>query len=289
MNPYIILTDSSCDLPQWKLEELGVHIACLTTNMEGKTYINDAEWREISPSDFYNALRAGKDAKTSAANVDDFKTLMTPVLEEGKDILYIGFSSGLSGTYNAGRLAAEELAARYPDRKIRTVDSLSASLGQGLLVALTCEKRDAGATLDEAADYCEEIKLKICHWFTVDDLHFLHRGGRVSKSVAVIGSALGIKPVMYMDNEGHLTKKEVRRGRKASIRRLAEWMENTAVSRDVAYISHGDCADEAAALAKMLKEELGVGEVLINVIGPVIGSHSGPGTMALFFVGTGRE
>ena len=156
-------------------------------------------------------------------------------------------------------------------------------------MALTCEKRDAGATLDEAADYCEEIKLKICHWFTVDDLHFLHRGGRVSKSVAVIGSALGIKPVMYMDNEGHLTKKEVRRGRKASIRRLAEWMENTAVSRDVAYISHGDCADEAAALAKMLKEELGVGEVLINVIGPVIGSHSGPGTMALFFVGTGRE
>ena len=208
MNPYIILTDSSCDLPQWKLEELGVHIACLTTNMEGKTYINDAEWREISPSDFYNALRAGKDAKTSAANVDDFKALMTPVLEEGKDILYIGFSSGLSGTYNAGRLAAEELAARYPDRKIRTVDSLSASLGQGLLVALTCEKRDAGATLDEAADYCEEIKLKICHWFTVDDLHFLHRGGRVSKSVAVIGSALGIKPVMYMDNEGHLTKRK---------------------------------------------------------------------------------
>ena len=290
MNPYIILTDSSCDLPQWKLEELGVHIACLTTNMEGKTYINDAEWREISPSDFYNALRAGKDAKTSAANVDDFKALMTPVLEEGKDILYIGFSSGLSGTYNAGRLAAEELAARYPDRKIRTVDSLSASLGQGLLVALTCEKRDAGATLDEAADYCEEIKLKICHWFTVNDLNYLKKGGRVSAATAFVGTMLSIKPIMHTSDEGKLTVVGKARGRKSSLNTLIDTVGRLGIDLQdqTMFICQADCQAEAEAVAAELKRRYGVKEVYINYIGPVIGSHTGPDTMGLFFVGTER-
>ena len=288
MSDYLILTDSSADLPQWKLEEMGIETVALTVDLDGASYINYPDWREIDPHSFYEELRAGKPASTSAANVDTFKTAMVPHLEAGRDILYIGFSSGLSGTYNAGRIAAEELSQQYPDRKILAIDSLAASLGQGLLVVLVAEKKRAGAEIGEAAAYCEEMKLKICHWFTVDDLFYLHRGGRVSKATAVIGTTLGIKPVMHTDDEGHLTKVDVARGRKASIKRIADKLRATNTSLSHVYISHGDCLEDAELLKEMLAKDPGVKDILIDYVGPVIGAHSGPGTLALFFVGTQR-
>ncbi len=288
MNEYIIITDSSSDLPQWKLEELGIETASLTVDLDGKTYTNYPDWREVDPQFFYDELKNGKPAVTSAANVESFKTAMIPHLDAGRDILYLGFSSALSGTYNAGRLAVEELAARYPDRKILAVDTLAASLGQGMLVVLAAEKKRTGADIDAVARYCEETKLNICHWFTVDDLFYLHRGGRVSKATAVIGTTLGIKPVMHVDNEGHLTKVDVARGRKASIKRLADKLRQSITSLSHVYISHGNCAADAELLKEMLEKDPGVKEVLINYVGPVIGAHAGPGTLALFFVGAQR-
>ena len=289
MNKYIIMTDSSCDMPQHMLDRLGIVNVMLTVNLDGKDYTNYADWREIEPHAFYNELRAGKPAKTSAANVDQFKEVMVPVLEAGNDILYIGFSTGLSGTFNAGRLAGDELMEKYPERRIICVDSLCASLGQGMLVDIAAEKLNEGMSLEENAAYCESVKLNMAHWFTVDDLFYLHRGGRVSKTTAIVGSALGIKPVMHVDNEGHLVKVEVARGRKGSIKRLVEKMRETYESLDRVFIVHGDCPEEAEALKKTVTEEFQLkNEVVVNYVGPVIGAHSGPGTMALFFVGKHR-
>lgn len=288
MSEYIILTDSSADLPQEKLDEMGIEVVPLSVDLDGTTYINYPDWRKIDPHVFYNGLREGKPATTSAANVETFKTAMTPHLEAGQDILYIGFSSGLSGTFNASVIASDELRAAYPDRKIIVIDSLSASLGQGLLVVLAAEKKHAGATMDETAAYCEEIKLNICHWFTVTDLFYLHRGGRVSKTTAIIGTTLGIKPVMHVDDEGHLIKVDVARGRKASIKRLADKLRQTNTSISHVFISHGDCMEDALILKAQLEKDPGVKDILINYVGPVIGAHSGPGTLALFFVGAQR-
>ena len=288
MNKYIILTDSSCDLPQEKYVALGVDYVPLTVNLDGKDYNNYADWREIEPHAFYEELRAAKPTKTSAANTDQFKNAMKPHLDAGEDILYIGFTSGLSGTFNAGRLAAEELMEQYPDRKIICVDSLCASLGQGLLVDIAAEKQAEGASLEECAQYTEGVKMSVAHWFTVDDLLYLHRGGRVSKTTAIVGSALGIKPVMHVDDEGKLVKVDVARGRKNSIKRLFDKLKTTNTSIDRVFISHGDCLEEAEVLMEMIKKEFTPKSTCINHIGPVIGAHSGPGTMALFFLATER-
>lgn len=288
MNKYIIMTDSSCDLPQWKLDEIGVGNVLLTVDLDGKNYVNYPDWREIAPHAFYDELRTGKPAKTSAANVERFKEVMRPHLEAGCDILYVGFSTGLSGTFNAGRIAGEELLSEYPDRKIIAVDSLCASLGQGMLVDMAAEQRAKGATIEENARFCEENRLRICHWFTVDDLFYLHRGGRVSKTTAIVGSALGMKPVMYMDDEGRLTKAEVARGRKNSIRRLVDKMRENYRSLERVYIVHGDCPDDAKLLESMVEKEFGINNIVTNYVGPVIGTHSGPGTLALFFIADKR-
>lgn len=288
MSEYIILTDSSADLPQSKLDELDIQVAPLSVDLDGTTYVNYPDWREIDPHTFYEELRAGKPATTSAVNVDTFLDALTPYLDAGQDVLYIGFSSGLSGTFNAAQVAVEQLAQKYPDRKVIAVDSLCASLGQGLLVTLAAEKRNGGATIDEVAAFCEETKLHVCHWFTVDDLFYLHRGGRVSKTTAIIGTTLGIKPVMHVDHEGHLIKVDVARGRKASIKRLADNLRQGNTSLSHVFISHGDCPQDAQILKEQLEKDPGVKDVLVNVIGPVIGAHSGPGTLALFFVGKQR-
>lgn len=288
MSEYVIISDSSCDLPQWKLDEIDVNIVPLTLELDGKIYTNYADWREIEPKAFYDELRAAKPSKTSAANVGDFRDMMEPYLKDGKDVLYIGFSSGLSGTYNAGRMAAEELREEYPQRKIITVDSLSASLGQGMFVAMAAEQKKLGRSIEEVAQFCEDSKLHLAHWFTVDDLFFLQRGGRVSKATAIMGSTLGIKPVMHVDNAGKLVKAEVARGRKASIKKLAEHMKAAYTSLDKVYICHGDCLEEAEMLAGMIKDGLEVKEMLIDYVGPVIGSHSGAGTLAVFFMSEER-
>jgi DegV family protein with EDD domain len=287
---YIILTDSSADLPVNVIEELGLEVVPLSVSIGADTYINYPDERDIRFSDFYAILRDGANAQTSAANVDTFLHAYTKYLEAGKDILYLGFSSGLSGTVSAGQIAAAELAEKYPDRKILVVDTLCASLGQGLLVWLTAKERERGASIEEAAAYAESNKLHLCHWFTVTDLFFLKRGGRVSAATALLGSALGIKPVMHVDNEGHLINVSKARGRKNSIVALLDRMSETGIdiSKQTIFISHADCADDAQYLASLIKEKFGVKDILIHFVGPVIGAHAGPGTLALFFLGTQR-
>lgn len=289
MNQYRIMTDSSCDLPASLAAELELTVLPLTVTIDGKSYTNFLDEREITFKDCYASLREGCEAKTAAANVDAFEQAMEPILQAGEDILYLGFSSALSSTYNAGALAAEQLSEKYPDRKILTVDTLSASMGQGLLVYLTVQQKRAGATIEEARDYAEKNKYHLCHWFTVDDLHHLHRGGRVSATSAVLGTVLNIKPVLHMDDEGRLIFMEKVRGRRASIKRMLEKMRETAIEpeKQIVFMSHGDCIEDAEYLASRVREEWNV-EVVINYVGPVIGSHSGPGTLALFFLGTER-
>lgn len=288
MNEYVIFTDSSCDLPKDMANELGVSVLQLDVTIAGGEPVPNCN---VDISDFYDQLRSKKDASTSAASMSDFLDAFESVLKEGKDIYYIGFSSGLSSTYNWGFAAAQELAEKYPERTVLTTDTLAASLGEGLLVYYACQKRDEGASITEVRDYIESIKLNLCHWFTVDDLFFLKRGGRVSAATAVVGSMLSIKPVMHMDNAGKLINVAKARGRRAAIEALAAKLCETGI--DVAdqtiFISHGDCIDDAKLLADIIKTKAGVKkEIYINYVGPVIGAHAGPGTLALFFLGTQR-
>lgn len=290
MSEYVIVTDSSADLTAGMAEELGVEVLPLSFMVKGQTYRNYPDNREMDPGAFYAMLRAGEMATTAAVNVADYTSVLEPLLESGKDVLVLAFSSGLSATYQSSVIAVEELRARFPERKIFTVDTLCASLGQGLLVYLAAKKQQAGASIEEVRDWAEENKLHLCHWFTVDDLHFLKRGGRISAATAVLGSMLHIKPVLHVDDEGHLINMGKARGRGASLTALVDHMEETAIdpASQVVFISHGDCLADAEKVAGDVKKRLGVKEVVINHVGPVIGAHSGPGTLALFFLGSRR-
>ena len=287
MRDYIIVTDSSADLSPEMSAELGLATVQLEVLVEGeKTQANNA----VDIKDVYAQLRAKKSASTSAANIETFLELFEELLQKDVDLLYLGFSSGLSSTFGAGALAMQELAEKYPDRKLYAVDTLCASMGQGLLVYYAAQMKAAGADIDAVRDWVEDSKLHLSHWFTVDDLFFLKRGGRVSAATAVVGSLLSIKPVMHVDNAGKLINVSKVRGRKAAVDALFDKMKATMIEgkNDVAFISHGDCIADAEYLANRLRTELGVPDVKINYVGPVIGAHSGPGTLALFFLGTER-
>ena len=287
MTNYQIITDSGADLPTDLLASLNVKMASLSLLFRGQV-LADSVTDETKA--FYQAMREGESATTSAINPDGWAAVMEPVLKEGKDILVIAFSSGLSTTYQSAVIAADELREQYPQRTIRVVDSLCASLGQGLLVWYACQKRDAGIELGELADWVEQNKNHVAHWFTVDDLVYLKRGGRVSAATAVLGAMLNIKPVLHVDEEGRLVSVTKTRGRKASIQALLQQMEATMLpgENDAAFICHGDCLEDAQLLASLIKERCGVKEVFIGYTGAVIGSHSGPGTLALFFLGSQR-
>ena len=289
-NDFLIITDSTCDMPQEMADELGLAILPIRVSMEDKEYAHYLDGRELGFHEFYEKLRAGVPAKTSAANQEDFLSLMEPALAAGRDVLYIGFSSGLSSTYNVGVMTAAQLAEKYPERKVYTVDSLSASLGQGLLVYHVVQQKLAGKSIDEVRAFVEENRLHLCHWFTVDDLQHLKRGGRVSAAAAVFGTMLNIKPVLHVDDEGHLIPVGKVQGRTTSIKALLKKMQETAIdpAEQVVFISHGDCEKDAEKLAAMVRESIGPKEIILNPIGPVIGAHSGPGTAALFFLGTKR-
>ena len=288
MGNYVIYADSACDIKPDVLEKWGVPTRSLTFRFteEDKEYSND----DMDVKSFYDRMRAGGVAKTAAVNVASFEESFKSVLEAGNDRLYIGFSSGLSTTYNSARLAAEQLADEYPDRKIITVDSLSASAGYGLLVHLAVEKKNTGADIEETAEYVRSLINHLCHWFTVDDLVYLKRGGRISPTAAFVGNVLGIKPVLHMDNEGHLINMYKVRGRKTAVAALAdkygELAEDTAGG--TVYISHADCMKDVDELSALLKSRYGASVHLVTDVGPVIGAHSGPGTLALFFVGKER-
>lgn len=287
---FLILTDSTCDMPQEMADALGIAILPIRVVLEGKEYAHYLDGRELGFHDFYEKLRAGISAKTSAANMEEFLAQMEPALTAGRDVLYLGFSSALSSTYGVGAVTAAQLAEKYPERKIYAVDTLCASFGQGLLVYLAAQQRLQGKSIDEVKAYAEEIRPQLCHWFTVDDLQHLKRGGRVSAAAAAFGTVLNIKPVLHVDDEGRLVPVSKVQGRIASIKSLMKKMQETAVNpaEQVVFISHGDCEKEAKKLADMVRENIGVKEIVINPIGPIIGAHSGPGTVALFFLGTER-
>ena len=287
MSDFCIITDSGSDLTQAMAAALNISIVPLTVNFKGQSQSDSVD---DGVREFYDGLRSGEAATTSAINPTGWAEKIEPILAGGQDVLVIGFSSGLSTTYQSAVIAAEELKEKYPNRKIRVVDSLCASLGQGLLVWYACKKRDAGMSLDELADWLEENKFRLCHWFTVDDLMYLKRGGRVSAATALVGTMLQIKPVLHVDNEGHLINVSKARGRKASIEALAKKLGELGLEGEnsTVFISHGDCIEDARYLEAILKEKYGVKEVIIGYVGAVIGSHSGPGTLALFFLGHNR-
>ena len=290
MSEYILMTDSSCDLPAQMADEMSLLVLPLTVYVDDVKYTNYLDEREIAFNEIYAKLRTKCPAKTSAVNMQDFLEPMEAELKAGRDILYLGFSSGLSSTYNAGAAAAAELSKQYPERKIYAVDTLCASMGQGLLVYHAWLQKQSGKTIEEVRDFVEDNKLHLCHWFTIDDLMFLKRGGRISATTAIVGSMLSIKPVMHVDNEGHLIKVDTARGRKASIRALADEAGKRGIDLEnqVIFISHGDCLEDAEYLAGIMRERYHVKDVKISYVGPVIGAHSGPGTVALFFLGTER-
>ena len=288
MSDYVIVTDSSADLPASLVQELGVEVLPLSFTVQGKTYHNYPDDREMDPKVFYKMLRDGEMATTSAVNVAEYTAMLEPLLQAGKDVLVLAFSSGLSTTYQSSVIAVNDLAEQYPDRKICTVDTLCASMGQGLMVWLAAQEQKKGKSLEEVRDWVEENKLRLCHWFTVDDLHFLKRGGRISAATAVVGTMLSIKPVLHVDDEGHLISMGKARGRNASLTALVDHMEQTATDVDTVFISHGDCLADAEKVAADVKKRFGTRDVVINTIGPVIGAHAGPGTVALFFLGTKR-
>ena len=288
MSDFVIVTDSSADLPASLVQEMGVEVLPLSFTVQGKTYHNYPDDREMDPKVFYKMLRDGEMATTSAVNVAEYTATLEPLLQAGKDVLVLAFSSGLSTTYQSSVIAVNELSEQYPDRKIYTVDTLCASMGQGLLVWLAAQERKRGQSIEAVRDWVEENKLRLCHWFTVDDLHFLKRGGRISAATAVVGTMLSIKPVLHVDDEGHLISMGKARGRGASLTALVDHMEQTATDVDTVFISHGDCLADAEKVAADVRKRFGTRDVVINTIGPVIGAHAGPGTVALFFLGTKR-
>ena len=288
---FAIVTDSSSNLPEDIIDQHDLTVLPLTFMVDGEEYRSYLKGEKTDLSQFYTMMREGKVITTSLPNLKESRESIEALLREGRDVLYLGFSSGLSGTYQAIELLLTELAGLYPDRTVASVDTLAASLGEGLLVYYAAKMREEGASIEKVRDWVEEHKLHLAHWFTVDDLMFLFRGGRVSRTAAWAGTMLNIKPVMHVDDEGHLIPLEKVRGRKKSLKALVDHMEQTAMSPvadQTVFITHGDCLEDAEYVADLVRERFGVSDVLINWVDPVIGAHSGPGTMALFFLASER-
>jgi len=290
MSNYKIVTDSTTDLSAEMVDNLGLHIIPMHYTIDGRDYINTPNERDLSSHAFYEMLRAGKTSMTTQINGEAFKDEVRPYLNSGMDILYLCFSSGLSSTYNSIRIASIDLKAEFPDRKIIIIDTLAASMGEGLIAYHAAMRQKQGMSIDDVASWVEENKLHLAHWFTVDDLNHLKRGGRVSGAAALVGTVLNIKPVMHVDDDGHLIPLEKVRGRRKSLEELVAHMEKTAINpaEQTVFISHGDAPEDAKYVEQLVRERMGVETIYINSIGPVIGTHSGPGTMALFFLATQR-
>lgn len=289
MDSYVIMTDNMADLPEDYIEEHGLKVLSLSYVLDGETYNRE---HPLDVVEFYNRMRNGSMPTTSQVNPEQAKAAFLSCMKEGQDVLYLAFSSGLSGTYSSGQIAAQEISEEklYPDRRVVVVDTLSASLGEGLLVHRAVQLKEAGGTLDEVAHWVEENKLHLCHNFTVDDLFHLHRGGRVSKATAILGTMISIKPILHVDDEGHLIAIGKVRGRKKSLTALVDRMgeQMKGFENKEVFISHGDCLEDAQYVEKLVRERFGIDSFIINHVGPTIGAHSGPGTIALFFMGNPR-
>ena len=284
MNEYIIITDSTTDLPKSYYDEKGIPVVSLSYILDGVTY---EDMNGLSGREFFDKIRAGSMPTTSQINPEQAKTALEPYVKDGKDILYISFTSGLSGSYNSVRIAAEELSEEYPDNQIIIIDSLCASMGEGLLLYKAVELKEQGKSLQEVADWVENNKLNVCHDVTIDDLYHLHRGGRVSKTSAVVGTIIKIKPMIHVNDEGKLIVIGKERGRKKAMLSLIDRMEEKSkgFENDVVMIVHGDVEEDAEFLKREIEKRFGIQNVIINGIGAVIGSHTGPGVISIFYMG----
>lgn len=282
---YQIITDSCCDFTEAQYKEYDVVSVPLTVTYNGENHENFSRPEDVKA--FYDQLRTGVMATTAAVNPDGWAKVMEPALKAGQDVLVMTFTSGMSTTYQSAVIAAEDLKTEFPEGKIYVVDSLNASLGQGLFVWLCAREKAAGKTIEEVRDYAQAIRPKVKAWFTVDDLDHLKRGGRISAATAMLGSMLSIKPVMHVDETGHLVAVSKARGRKASLLALVDQMEQLAENpdRQTVFISHGDCPDSARFVEEEIRRRFGTKDIIIHYVGPVIGSHTGCGVVALFFVG----
>lgn len=287
MSNYVITVNSTVDLPKKWVEERHVPVIPLKYTIDGKTY---EDMNGLSSKEFFQKLREGKMAVTSQVNPEEAKKALEPFLKEGKDVLHLGFSSALSGTYNSMRIAGEELKEEYPDRKIIIIDTLCACLGEAMLLYYALKLKGDGKTIDEVAEWIEANKLHVCHNVTIDDLDHLQRGGRISKTVAVLGGMVKIKPMIHMDDHGSLQVIGKERGRKRSLNKIVDTAVEQAKGweNDIIMITHGDCIEDAEYVAGLVREKMGIDNILINNIGTVIGSHTGPGVVAVFCMGNKR-
>lgn len=285
---YRIVTDSASNLSEEMIDEFGLEILPMTFMVDGVERRSYLKGEKTDLKQFYTMMREGKVITTSLPNLQETEATMRAILDAGEDILYLGFSSALSSAFGSIELLMRRLAGEYPERKLRAVETFAASGGQGMLVYLACKKAAEGASLDETGDFVVETRDHLCHWFTVDDLMFLFRGGRVSRTSAWAGTMLNIKPVLHVDAEGALIPMEKVRGRKKSIKALVDHMEKTAIdpASQTVFITHGDCIEDVEVLKREISERMGVTDFVVNYIDPVVGAHSGPGTLALFFLGT---
>ena len=289
MDSFVVSTDSTCDLPADYLQEHRIPVIPLLYQLDDITY---GAGTDLDDHEFYEMMRNGKMPTTMAANPESVRSILEPILAEGKDVLHLAFSSGLSSSYSAAAMAAQELSEQYPDRKVIVIDSLCASLGEGLFVYKAVEKRDAGMSITEVAHWLTANRQSFCHIFTVDDLFHLFRGGRVNRATAIIGSLASIKPILHVDFEGHLIPIGKVRGRKKSLAALVDRMDELAKGFEkentTVFISHGDCLEDAQYVADLVRDRFGIQDIMVNMICPTIGAHSGPGTVALFFMGQHR-
>ena len=287
MRDFIITVNSTVDLPLEWLKERNVPVIPLKYTIEDQTY---TDMYGLSAKEFFAKLRNGSMSVTSQVNPEEAVELLEPYVKEGKDILHLAFSSGLSGTYNSMKIAAEELMERYPEAKIIVVDTLCACMGEGVLLYYMLKKKEEGLTIEELAKEAEAMKLNVVHSVTVDDLNHLHRGGRVSKTTAVLGTLVQIKPIIHVDDAGTLQVIGKERGRKKSLNKIVEMSVEKAEgwNNEIVMVTHGDCIEDAEYVAKLVREKMGVENILINNIGTVIGSHTGPGVVAVFCLGNKR-
>ncbi len=286
MNDYKIITDSTSDLPLEIIRALDIKVITMQYIMEDKIYYDD----QLNPKEFYDSLRNGILPSTTQINIEEFKRCFSYYLDDNRDLIYIGLSSSFSGMYNNAVIAGKELSLKYPDRKIKIIDSLSASLGQGMLVYHAAKKKLNGSSLEEVERWVSNYKTRVCHWFMVDDLYHLKRGGRISSAHAVLGSMLNFKPLLFIDNQGKLSISQKIRGRQKTIEIIISKLKlmSTDIENKTLFISHGDCPDDAKCIANRIYKEFKVQDIIINNIGPIIGSHTGAGTLAAFFLGNSR-
>ena len=287
---YLLSTETTCDMPREYYREHGINLLGLTYIIDGKEY-DSASDDSLTPDEFFDKIRNGAMPKTSQVTVESAVKSFEAIVKEGKDVFHLAFSSGLSGTYQSCCIGAAEVMERHPGSKVIVVDSLAASMGQGLMLDYCVRLKDKGFSLSELTETITRDRLKFCHNFTVNDLFHLHRGGRVSKMSAVVGTALGIKPLLHVDDDGHLINVGKTRGRKQALTWLVDRMADRIGDNknEKIFISHSACYEDAKFVADLVRERFHIDDILIGDIGQVIGSHTGIGTVALFFVGDTRD